>query len=66
MKWCALCTADLPESHTRMAPFGKNEGLVLVCDECFDTHPRSGRYGFDSLKAPARTGNGNRRKGGAA
>jgi hypothetical protein len=63
MAFCALCTVELPSNHVRSAPFGKDEALVKVCDDCFDEHPRSGRYSFDSNETPRHTGNGNRRKG---
>lgn len=61
--FCAVCTDELPLGHMRTAPLGKGNAMVRVCNDCLDTHPRDGSYSFDSIAAPALTGNGNRRKG---
>jgi hypothetical protein len=45
-KLCALCTDPIIGSAVR-EPFGRNGGLVDVCQDCSSVHPRSGRYGFN-------------------
>ena len=46
MSFCAICTADIPADSPR-APLGKDGVLVLVCRDCVELHPRSGRYSFE-------------------
>lgn len=62
--FCAICTAPTP-AGAAMQPLGRDRSLVIVCTECDDVHPRSGRYSFaDSTAKPVATtrgSDGNRR-----
>lgn len=66
--FCAICTSERGPFVQR--PLGKRCALVTVCEECDATHPRSGRYTFESTPAKAQTlnaiqsRNGNRRGSG--
>lgn len=41
MPFCAICTTDLPSRHLRLAPLGRADAMVNVCDACFDEKPRA-------------------------
>ncbi len=41
MRCCAICASDIADGEQpRMAPIGRNDALVLVCDDCFDEPAR--------------------------
>ncbi len=43
--FCAICCEET--SSPRRLPLGKNDALVVVCDDCHSVSPRSGRYSFN-------------------
>lgn len=58
--FCALCTSE--RGPFRKRALGRNDAIVDVCQECDETHPRSGRYSFADGTPSRRTNtNGNKR-----
>lgn len=52
--FCALCLSETGPFELR--PYGKNVGMVRVCDRCENEHPRQGRYSFsETIKVVPRT-----------
>lgn len=51
-RFCAVCTSE--RGPFVVAPMGRGDAPVLVCRECNEEHPRTGRYAFDDSAASAR------------
>jgi len=43
-EFCAQCLSEVGPFEKR--PYGRNGGLVSVCQTCENEHPRQGRYSF--------------------
>jgi hypothetical protein len=44
--FCGICAGDVASTTPKMAPIGKNDELVIVCDDCF-TEPAHEARGRD-------------------